>query len=132
MDASLGPEDSDYLDELEDISEGYETELNALAEGLNTLNESGSSTGAIGVATRIKALGERARSLEPSDVFLDSHGVFLEGVAEFDVAMEELIALAEGDKSRAESAPDVVGTHLESGIRLIEQSTSILNRLIVD
>ena len=126
--------DNDYLDALEDISEGYENELNALSEALKGLDAQRPNSGdqAIRVANRIHDLGKHARSLKPSQMFAESHEVFLKGAAAFDLAMNELVAVAGGDANRAEKAPDLVGSHIEEGIRLIEQSTTILNRLVAD
>jgi hypothetical protein len=126
--------DNDYLDALEDISEGYETELNELSEALKGLDAQRPNSGkqAISVANRIHDLGKRARSMAPSKMFEESHVVFLQGAAEFDEAMNELIAIAGGDPKRAEKGADLVGTHIEQGIRLIEQSTTLLNRLVAD
>jgi hypothetical protein len=126
--------DNDYLDALEDISEGYEVELNSLSEALKGLDAQRPNSGkqAIGVAQKIHDLGKRARAMQPSQMFQESHEVFLKGAAEFDLAMDELIAVAGGDAKRAEKAPDLVGSHIEAGIRLIEQSTTILNKLATD
>ena len=126
--------DNDYLDALEDISEGYEVELNSLGEALKGLDSQRPNSGkeAIQVASRIHDLGKRARSMKPSQMFEESHQVFLKGAAAFDLAMDELIAVAGGDAKRAEKAPDTVGSHIEEGIRLIEQSTTLLNRLVTD